>query len=67
MTAVPKKIVVDEHGAPLEVIISWADYQDIAERLGWDLSGEEIADLQEAKSDWNAQKSEAFVPLSKVK
>jgi hypothetical protein len=67
MTAVPKKIVVDEKGSPLEVIISWADYQDLAERLGWDLPESEAAELQEAIADWRAGNQDAFVPISEVK
>jgi hypothetical protein len=66
MTAIPKKIVVDELGAPLEVIISWADYQDLAERLGWDLDPGEAAELREAIADWRSGNRGAFVPLSEV-
>ncbi len=67
MTAVPKKIVVNERGAPLEVIIAWSDYQDLAERLGWDLDAGEAEELQEAIKDWRRGNSEAFVPLSELK
>ena len=66
MTAVPKKIVVNERGAPLEVIIAWADYQDLAERLGWDLKADETEDLQEAIQDWRSGNRAAFVPLSEL-
>ena len=67
MTAVPKKIVVNESGAPLEVIIAWADYQDLAERLGWDLSADEESELKEAVHDWRSGNREAFAPLSELK
>ena len=67
MTAVPKKIVVNEFGAPLEVIIAWSDYVDLAERLGWDLNPEEADEVQEAMRDWRSGNREAFVPLSKLK
>lgn len=67
MTAVPKKIVVNESGAPLEVIIAWSDYQDLAERLGWDLQAQEAEELQEAIKDWRSGNREAFVPLSDLK
>jgi hypothetical protein len=66
MSAVPKKIVVNERGVPLEVIIAWADYQDLAERLGWDLKADEAEDLQEAIEDWRGGNHAAFVPLSEV-
>ena len=67
MTAVPKKIVVNDRGAPLEVIIAWADYQDLAERLGWDLDANEAGELQEAIQDWRNGNHDAFVPLSELK
>jgi len=67
MTAIPKKLVVDERGAPVEVIIAWSDYQDLAERLGWDLEPKDIEDLHEARRDWQSGNEEAFVPLSELK
>ncbi len=67
MTAVPKKFVVGENGAPLEVIIAWSDYQDLAERLGWDLNAQEAGELQEAINEWKSGNRSAFVPLSTLK
>lgn len=67
MSSIAKKIVVDERGNPLEVIIAWSDYQDLAESMGWDLSEQKIADIKEAREDWESGKSEAFVSLSEVK
>ena len=34
MIAIKKKIVVDERGNPQEVIISWAQFQELIEALG---------------------------------
>jgi hypothetical protein len=33
MTLLPKKFVVNDQGEPLEVIISWQEYQEITELL----------------------------------
>jgi hypothetical protein len=67
MNAIPKKLVVDEHGAPLEVIIAWSDFQDLAERLGWDLDDKDAEDLREAREAWRSGNHDAFVPLSQLK
>ena len=64
MTAIQKKIVVDEHGEPQEVIIPWAQFRELSELLGLDLDTEAIADLREAKRDWESGDRDAFVPLS---
>lgn len=66
MNAVPKKIVVDEQGKPLEVILPWAAYCEIAETLGWDLDEEAEADLRETRRDLEAGQHQAFVPLSSL-
>ncbi|MDB6138911.1 MAG: hypothetical protein JWO94_1983 [Verrucomicrobiaceae bacterium] len=67
MTAIAKKLVVNEHGAPVEVIIAWSDYQDLAERLGWDLEAKDREDLHEAKADWQNGNLGAFTALSELK
>ena len=67
MTAIPKKIVVSDQGLPLEVIIAWSDYQDLAERMGWDLSELELADAKLAKSAWESRDGEEFVSLADLK
>jgi hypothetical protein len=66
MSAVPKKIVVDEQGKPLEVIIPWSAFCEIAETMGWDLDAEAEADLREARRDLEAGKSDAFIALSSL-
>jgi hypothetical protein len=66
MSVVPKKIVVDEHGKPLEVIIPWSAFCEIAETMGWDLDAEAEADLRETRRDLEAGKSDAFIPLSSL-
>lgn len=67
MSTIAKKIVVDERGHPLEVIIAWDVYQDLAERMGWDLSEPEVADLKEAMADWKSGNRDAFVSLADLK
>jgi hypothetical protein len=66
VTALQKKIVVDEHGQPLEVIIPWAQFCELSEALGLDLDEEAIADLREAKRAWASGDRAAFVPLSEL-
>lgn len=66
MSAVLKKIVVDEHGKPLEVLIPWSAFCEIAETMGRDLDPETGADLREARRDLEAGKSDAFIPLSSL-
>jgi PHD/YefM family antitoxin component YafN of YafNO toxin-antitoxin module len=66
MTAIQKKIVVDEHGKPQEVIISWAQFCELSEALGLDLDATEQAELSEALDDSRAGRREAFTPLEEL-
>jgi len=66
MTAVQKKIVIDDSGSPTEVIIPWKQYCEIAEAFGWDLEPEEVEDLLAVKRDIAAGNTKAFIPLSKL-
>jgi hypothetical protein len=61
--AIQKKIVVDEHGDPVEVIVPWAAFCEIAEAFGWDLDEKAKADLREARADLEAKREDAFIPL----
>lgn len=63
MLAIHKKLVVDEEGNPQEVIIPWAQYQQISEMLGLDLDEEAIADLRQARRDRATQNRDAHVSL----
>ncbi|HMP08030.1 MAG TPA: hypothetical protein PJ982_16905 [Lacipirellulaceae bacterium] len=63
MQTIPRKLVVDERGAPLEVILPWPAFCELAETLGWDLDDAAQAELREARQDLAAGRSEAFVPL----
>lgn len=66
MNPVPKKIVVDEQGKPLEVILPWTAFCEIAETLGWDLGAEAEADLRETRRDLETGQRQAFIPLSSL-
>lgn len=66
MTAIQKKIVVDEKGNPQEVIIPWAQFCELMEELGLDLDEEAAADLRAAQADWKNGDIAAFKPLSEL-
>jgi hypothetical protein len=67
MNEIAKRIVTDAEGKPLEVVIAWNDYQDLAERMGWDLDDQEAADVHAAMSDWRKGDDSAFVSLESLK
>jgi len=64
--AIQKKIVMDENGVPLEVIIPWAQYCELSEALGLDLDDEAMADLRAAREALNKGDKAAFTPLSEL-
>lgn len=66
MTAIDKKIVVNERGEPQEVIIPWAQFCELSEALGLDLDGTAEAELREAIEDSRARWREAFTPLDEL-
>ena len=59
-----KKIVIDEHGNPQEVIIPWAEFQVISDLLGLDLDQEAIKDLIQARKDRTQGNTDAYIGLS---
>lgn len=59
-----KKVVVDDAGIPQEVIIPWAEFQEIEELLGLDLEPEVTEQLTDAKRDRESGESSAYVSLS---
>jgi hypothetical protein len=64
MTALRRRIVVDERGRPREVIISWAQFCELSEMLGLDLDEKAKSDLRAVHRDLNRKKNSAFKPLS---
>ncbi len=64
MSAIRKKIIRDDRGNPREVIISWAQFCEMSEALGFDLDEEAKKDLRAARRDYDRGKKTAFKPLS---
>ncbi len=58
-----KSVRYDRSGAPLEVVIPYADFVDFIETYGLDLTPDEKDSIREAKADREAGRSENFVPL----
>ena len=59
-----KKVVIDEAGAPQEVIIPWAEFQKIEEMLGLDLESEVVEQIADARRDRENGKTSAYVRLN---
>lgn len=66
MIEIHKRIVVDENGEPQEVLIPWAEFKEIEEALGLDLDAEAIADLEEARRDRDAGRTDAYSDLDDI-
>jgi PHD/YefM family antitoxin component YafN of YafNO toxin-antitoxin module len=66
MMSIHKKIVIDEHGNPREVIIPWDQFQEIAEILGLDLDSEALEDLRQAREDRESNKHDAYITLDSI-
>ncbi len=61
-----QRIVLDEKGEPSEVIIPYAQFQELSERYGWDLDDVEEEELREAIADSDTGNREAFVSASDI-
>ncbi|MBX6423910.1 hypothetical protein [Thermosulfurimonas sp. F29] len=66
MFSIPKKVVYDESGKPVEVILPWEVFQEIEEILGLDLDEEVREVLREARRDREAGNAEAYIPLEEI-
>jgi hypothetical protein len=66
MNAIRKKIVVDERGKPQEVIISWSQFCELSEALGFDLDDKAKLDLRAVRRDLKRGNMRAFKPLSSL-
>jgi hypothetical protein len=64
IATVANKVVVNERGTPVDVILSWKAFQEIAEAMGWDLDAGAKADLRQTRRDLAKGNRKAFVPLS---
>jgi hypothetical protein len=61
-----RKLVVDDQGMPMEVIIPWKEYREIEELLGLDLDAAACDDLKKARQDREAKNKDAFVDLDSI-
>ncbi|TVP80861.1 MAG: hypothetical protein EA353_02815 [Puniceicoccaceae bacterium] len=59
-----KKVVVDDAGTPQEVIIPWAEFQELEELLGLDIEPEVAEQLADAKRDRESGEASAYVSLN---
>ena len=66
MISIHRKLVVDKHGMPKEVIIPWREFKEIEELLGLDLNKEAIKNLQEARKDREGGKKDAYIDLDAI-
>jgi hypothetical protein len=66
MRRIPRKLVLDDQGMPMEVIIPWKEFREIEELLGLDLDAAACDDLKTARQDREARKKEAFVDLDSI-
>ena len=66
MRKIHKKLVVDEDGKPVEVIIPWDEFREMEEALGLDLDDAAVHDLRQARRDREAGKSDAFLELDAI-
>ena len=66
MISIHKKMIIDEHGKPVEVIIPWVEFKEIEEILGLDFDQVAIGDLKQAQKDREAGNREAYLDLESI-
>lgn len=66
MLTIHKKLVVDEHGTPHEVILPWEEYRQIEQLLGFDLTPDAVADLEQAAKDRQSGTPGAYEDLDSI-
>ena len=66
MITIHKKLVIDDHGKPTEVIIPWDEYKEMEELLGLDLDKTAIEDLKQARKDRAKAKKDAYSDLDSI-
>ena len=66
MISIHRKLVVDDHGRPKEVIIPWKEFLEIENLLGLDLTKEAIEDLKEARKDRESDRRDAYIDLDAI-
>ncbi len=66
MISIHKKMIIDEHGKPVEVIIPWEEFKEMEEILGLDFDQTAIGDLKQAQKDRDAGNKEAYLDLESI-
>ncbi len=66
MRNIHKKIVLDEYGNPMEVIIPYKEFLEIEEIIGLDLEEEVEEQLLQAQKDRALNKKDAYVDLDEI-
>ena len=66
MKTLHKKLVINEKGKPMEVIIPWKEFKEIVELLGLDFDDNVIEDLKQAKKDRESGNKESYLDLDSV-
>ena len=66
MKTIQKKVVVDDYGKPLEVIIPWSDFCHIEEILGLDLDLGALEDLRQARKARENGNYDAYIGLDDI-
>ncbi len=66
MLTIHKKMIVDEHGKPVEVIIPWVEFKEMEEILGLDFDQAAIDDMKQAQKDREAGNREAYLDLESI-
>ena len=63
---IDRKIVIDDRGEPLEVIIPYAQFVELSETCGLDLDIAQRQELRAALADSASRRREAFIPEDEV-
>ena len=63
MKVINKKLIVDEQGQAVEVIIPWKEYQEIEALLGFDLEAETQESLRLARQDREQSHLDAYLDI----
>ena len=66
MLTIHKKVVVNEYGKPMEVIIPWKEYEEVVELLGLDLEQDAVKEIQQAYNDRVKGNKDAYVDLDSI-
>ncbi len=66
MITIHKKIVLDKHGNPTEVIIPYKEFLELEELIGFDLEEEVKEHLRQAKDDRTLNIVNSYVDLDEI-